>query len=253
MDQAISWVWPSHISSTALSLEPNPSTPSRPIRLYPQSTVWAEPERSIGLEHSLVKSPSCWQAIGPAQELWANLGPQIRRLIENSEDILDEGEQKSRNLSIELYMIGRDKTCAVPTVVFSSTSRPKRRRAKDLLKKSKLLDKHPAVKICTLEKLPLMRYAGSSVSLPKRPSSGESTQSGGIVLVMEDGRTASMTLVLLVHGLWYGLTVEHLQSGSTEEELEYFAGSSHDASCFDTEDEQSASDGADFAQITSQG
>lgn len=144
----------------ALSLEPNPSTPSRPVRLDLQSTVWAEPERSIGLEHSLVKSTSCWQAIGPAQELWANLGPQIRRLIENSEDILDEGEQKSRNFSIELYMIGHDKTCAVPTVVFSSTSRPKRLRAKALLNSSKLLDKHPAMKICTLESCPSCAIPG---------------------------------------------------------------------------------------------
>ena len=232
-----------------------PNTASSPNISRPnvKSTAWPEPEESIGLSYRPVNRMSCWHAIGPASRLWDETGPQIRSLIESSEEVLEEGEAKYRPLGFGLYMFGDDRACAVPVIIFSSTSRRKRLCAQDLLKRSKILNAHPAVRVKTLDRMPTLPYAGPALPIDNRNIDSPCAPGVATLLEFPNGRQASLTAVLLINGRWYGMTVNHVQNNLTEEEVESLTTAGHDELWFDHEDQQSEDIDSAFMQVTSTG
>ncbi|KAI4211384.1 MAG: hypothetical protein LQ351_005810 [Letrouitia transgressa] len=121
---------------------------------------WPEPEKSIGRPCELrYKNTECWEAVGPVLEIFNEIAPAIDKLIEDNQELLEQGEPKSRGISFAMWMEGSKPSSARPVIVFSSRTRRQRSYAKTLLKESSILDKHPGVSVKALDKMPAIRHA----------------------------------------------------------------------------------------------
>jgi hypothetical protein len=87
----------------------------------------------------------CWQAIGPAGEMYKELSKDIKRLLEERAEYIDEGEPVIKQITFRLYMTGRRRSCARPTIMICCERPIPRRRARELIKESAILDNYPGV------------------------------------------------------------------------------------------------------------
>lgn len=96
------------------------------------------------------------------------LSAPVQDLFDRNQEMLEQGQSKPRTISFSMWMIGPIYS-ASPTIVISSRNRHQRTYARTLLKESRLLDKHPGVKIRTLDRMPAV-YQGGGPTLGVMPA-----------------------------------------------------------------------------------
>ena len=135
--------------------------------LFDSSKVrWADPEESVGRPCELkFKTTHCWEVTGPALDIFNKLAPAIGKLLEDNQELLEQGEPKPRVVSFNMWMKGSKPSSAQPVIVFSSKSPRQRRYARSLLKDSGLLQEYPGIMIKALDKMPAVLQAR-----PPRPA-----------------------------------------------------------------------------------
>ncbi|KAJ4422291.1 Protein png1 [Gnomoniopsis sp. IMI 355080] len=87
-----------------------------------KSNTWPDPQRSIGTFIVKVGKDSIWEAIGPAQDAFKILAPEIKDYPQLSVEPIP------CFISWSIYMLGRDVNTASPTIIFCGEV-PKHRKA----------------------------------------------------------------------------------------------------------------------------
>lgn len=178
-------------------------------------------------------------------------------MLDNHQEILEQGELKPRAVSFHMWMIGSVASAANPTIVFSSKSRRQRTFAKVLLKESKLLDNYPGITIKTLDKAPAVYQAADS----KLEFDDEEISNDGIYMVDDSrgvcgclvafgsSRLATMGGIILIDNVHYGISAQHARFNYTRER-QCLTSEPADAPCFD---DDSDSEYSDLIESTSRG
>ena len=230
---------------------------SIPSILITSKSAWPDPEQSIGRECSKISGLRCWEVTGPALEIMNRLSIPIKEMLDNYQDILEQGELKPRAVSFHMWMIGSAASAASPTIVFSSKSRRQRTFAKVLLKESKLLDNYPGVRIKTLDKVPaIYQAAESNLDLDSQEISNDGIYMvddshgvyGSLVSFGNSG-LATMGGVILIDNVHYGISAQHARLNYIRER-QCLTSEPADAPCFD---EDSESEYGDLVEATSRG
>lgn len=125
-------------------------------RLAGPKLSWPNPQLSIGKQCDRLGRQDCWVAVGPAQELFAQISWEISNLLYARIDELEEGESPAGDIIMfNMYMIGKSPTTARPVLLFTCQSQKRRRRAIRFLKESSLLKTHPKIALAEAAMSPL--------------------------------------------------------------------------------------------------
>lgn len=173
----------------------------------------------------MASSSGCvWEAIGPARDCFEEISNSIQELLENSSDYLDEGEEISPTFSYGLWMIGRDPSYAVPTVILGCQKRTIRKRAETLIKQSGLLDRFPGMTLKTSSTTPQPLAKGER--FPHLDDQADATtiytignphrSCGTHIILGQSGKMPSLSArkatlggIIQIDGEDFGLTVAH--------------------------------------------
>ena len=252
------------LQSTRLTL-----TKSMPSIFDHKSSVWPDPEQSIGEECLRVGGLKCWLPIGPALAAFEVLSKDLQDLLDKHKDALKQGEPKPRAISFNMWMIGSKPESSNPTIVFSSKSLRQRAFAKALLKDSKLLDQYPGVRIKTLDRMPAIYRAGSqepdTIEMAfDRIDDVHSNDSEEAVYMVDNSRgscgaliafgrlrLATMGGTLVINGTYYGISAQHGRYKFLEEPED--ATNEDHSLCFDDDSDTEDSDLKNLVEITSRG
>lgn len=192
------------------------------------SSRWQEPELSIGAQCPSLDRLGrykCWalKDKSPAALLWKTVYGPIITLLEDQYEHLDA---KNSELMVEMVMVGRKATNAVPTILFCSDVKITRQKAMDLVKKNGILACHPGVQMAESSRLPRRLALGEDSKLPVLPTGvymhrlGRPLASCGIsVLISRDGiapKKATIGGIVCVEDRLYGLTTAHAFHEATE-------------------------------------
>ena len=201
------------------------------------------------------KGTQCWEAVGPAGDARNKLCPHIKELLENNEELLEQGEEKPRGVCFNMWMEGKNPAKSQPIIVISSKSRRQRTRAKELLKQSQLLEEYPGIKIKALEKQPAIYSAGGQEENAVQGDTlndiyihNQSSDACGAPISFGGSRLATLMGVVMIGSVYYGLTAQHARFRRLE-----------DVGCAPNKDEVLAFDDdsddsdEDDAEITSKG
>ena len=109
--------------------------------------LWPEPELSIGTWYRTMGSSECWEAVGQAREMFITLSKEIKVLLEKRSEYLGKSEPIPHSITFGMYMIGRKKESANPTIIFSCKQVGPRKRAREIIKESEVLNNYPGVKL----------------------------------------------------------------------------------------------------------
>ena len=126
---------------------------TEPQKVAPQSfratwnwtkASWPNAELSAGGElSSFDRSHRCWETVGPALDLANRISREVRKLLDERYAYLNDGEPIDSYVSFGLYMIGRRKEKSNPTLLFICPRPSPRKRAKELVKESNILQGYP--------------------------------------------------------------------------------------------------------------
>ena len=205
---------------------PEPTKLSWPIM---PSSRWQEPELSVGAQCPSLDRLGrykCWalKDKSPAALLWKTVSGPIITLLEDQYEHLDA---KNAELMVEMVMVGRKATNAVPTILFCSDVKITRQKAMDLVKKNGILACHPGVQMAESSRLPRRLALGDDSKLPVLPTGvyinsvkAPFTGCGISVLVSRDGvspsKKATIGGIVCVEDHLYGLTTAHAFHETTE-------------------------------------
>ncbi|OCL13032.1 hypothetical protein AOQ84DRAFT_272072, partial [Glonium stellatum] len=81
----------------------------------------------------------CWEAIGPARELFEKLGPEIKNYLESYADPV------SLDVIWSIYMIGRSEEASAPKVIFSCSDVTARKKVRKVVEESAILLGYPGI------------------------------------------------------------------------------------------------------------
>ncbi|PQE14130.1 PNG1- with de-N-glycosylation function (N-glycanase) protein [Rutstroemia sp. NJR-2017a BVV2] len=96
---------------------------------------------------------SCWEAIGPAREVFKQISEEIKIYLEkNSEPVPYPG------VTWTIYMIGRSMDTARPTLLFCFKISKVRKQIRDQIKQSGILNSYPGVRIGDADRPPDFDY-----------------------------------------------------------------------------------------------
>ncbi|KAK8029748.1 hypothetical protein PG993_011039 [Apiospora rasikravindrae] len=101
---------------------------------------WPSPEQSIGPFICRSGKNSIWEACGPARDSFRKMAPEIKGYLD------DDLEPISSWVTWSMYMIGRSKCSASPTVLFCCKVLAHRREVQDIIKNSGILGHYPGIK-----------------------------------------------------------------------------------------------------------
>ncbi|KAI9866905.1 MAG: peptide-N4-(N-acetyl-beta- glucosaminyl)asparagine amidase [Pleopsidium flavum] len=223
---------------------------------------WPDPGLSIGRScYNNSSGGYCWEAVGPVRDAFNEVSEKIRDLFQSQSDYLDEGEEDSPTFSYGIWMIGRDKAHATPTIVLGCKSASVRTRAKNILKGSGILSPFPGIALKKTVRTPEPLAAGDaskSVALdttstiyafggPTEPCGTSIFLGSSDVQRSASRREATMGGIIAVDGLYYGLTVAHVFASDFRPPEGLAQGDFLDL------DSDSESDGESLAEITSEG
>ncbi|KAN0113144.1 Acyl transferase/acyl hydrolase/lysophospholipase [Hyaloscypha variabilis] len=122
-----------------------------------RQSTWANPEASVGTKcEKQIGNLNCYETIGRACEEFLKVAPRIKALLDANKLDLEKGERKPRSIAFAIFMVGTKPSTSQPTIVFSSRSKPQRKRAKALVKKEGILADYPNIKMETLPELPAL-------------------------------------------------------------------------------------------------
>ncbi|KAF8859609.1 hypothetical protein BDZ45DRAFT_353474 [Acephala macrosclerotiorum] len=129
---------------------------SRIKRLTLKRSLWPDPHLSTGTKCSRIGDNECWEAIGPAQALFAQISQLIGELLDTRVEEIEEGEPVAGNiLTYGMYMIGRDLNTARPTLIVTCQRPKPRRRAIKFIKESEILKGHPKIALAESSVVPM--------------------------------------------------------------------------------------------------
>jgi hypothetical protein len=216
----------------------------------------------------------CWEAIGPAQELFRQVSKKIADLLDERIDDLEEGELHAGVfVTFGMYMIGKSPAAARPTLIISCQSAKPRRRAIKFIKESLILKGYPKMELAESSICPtsisndsLRLFSGrGSPSLPNRmdlevgdgsspvnPLATSLNRVCGIpIICLSSGKQTTIGGVVCINGKVYGLTVAHAFEKSRYDVAK--AGLNQDSVtlegdsefAFDIEDDEAVSDSDD--------
>jgi hypothetical protein len=170
-----------------------------------------------------------WEATGLARETYSPLSKEIKRILEDRIEFLDEGKPVPKIVTFSLYMTSWKTTSARPTIIFCCEWPLPRWRAHDLIKENGILDKHPSWALGDSSFPPefdqaLIRLAledhKHSIAIPDdniecvvlyRPSD----KTHGIEVFLKgysgkaDLRRATVSGIVRAEDRYYGLTIAH--------------------------------------------
>lgn len=103
-------------------------------------TRWPNPEISIGKYRGMRKGKlHCWEAEGPARQVFEELTPRITSLLE-----IECGPVPSSSFVFcDIFMIGETKATTLPHIMFSCERRESRKAAVAAIRRSNILDQYP--------------------------------------------------------------------------------------------------------------
>lgn len=175
---------------------------------------WPDPERSIGQMSELIGNNFCWEATGPALELFEQqLAGRIERIFCDHKDDLERDEEVAKSYSFHMWMIGRTASTARPTIVLTSRSKKLRAKAKRLIKDDGMLESFPEIDIKGLERSPAIPK-GDPPSDGEEPSNdvyvdGHPPVRCGTPITIGGKHRATLGGLIYVNGICYGLTALH--------------------------------------------
>lgn len=143
----------------------------------PQVEKWPHPELSVGNHCCTLGAYDFWEVEDPGRAKLAPLEGEIQQLLNNYNEELKERE--ASNVSFSVFMVGRSRTTACPTLVVISTSKRSRQKVLDTIRRSKILDKYPGALL------------GACPRHPRHPTSGPAQY---IASGSEDGSKTRMPL-----------------------------------------------------------
>ena len=199
---------------------------------------WPEPEKSVGkCYRDLGRGKRCWEAIGSAREVADQICEDIRDLLTQREEHLCGGEKEKYNLGFGVYMVGRKKEKARPTIIVHCPSPNICKKAVELIKEKGPLGDHPSIRVGSLLRAPELvgdragmtemrqtELLGSSEQIDKDAPTvlvlDKQTNPCGALISIETPasgsvshqRRATMGGVLLIDGEYYGLTAQHVNA-----------------------------------------
>ena len=164
-----------------------------------------------------MKGTVCWETVGPALEIMQKLSPSIKKLLEDNQELLEQGEDRPRVVAFNMLMEGSKPSSAQPIIVFSSKSRRQRTYAKALLKQSGLLAEYPSIQLRTLDKMPAVYQAadeGQSSDVAEKDDKNvyifdQSNADCGALISFGSSKLATLTAVFRIGFRWYGLSAQH--------------------------------------------
>jgi hypothetical protein len=107
---------------------------------------WPDPHLSIGTKCNRMGVNDCWEAVGPAKALYAEIAPRIGKLLDDRMDELEEGEPVAVDiLTFGMYMVGKTPKVARPTLLFTCQRKNPRRRAIRFVEQSSILKGKPKI------------------------------------------------------------------------------------------------------------
>jgi hypothetical protein len=222
---------------------------------------WPQPELSIGRElEALDRSHRCWDIKGPVLELATKICGAVQRELDLRAEYLVERERIRKPVLFRMYMTGRRKEEANPTLLFSCSREQPRKRAKEVVKESGILREHPAVRLAHSKRLP---QAPTPFRILVGPMNKIATEGGGlfgevycispvdrtcgvpVFVRRKDGsfRKATIGGIVQLGDTYYGLTVAHTFVDDGFESAEDSDDDSCDMECsFDSDDDNSSED-----------
>lgn len=190
--------------------------------VWPSTVTWANPELSVGRKIIVIKRKTVWEATGPALERFENeLSKSIINLLHTHKEQLESKDEFRRTVSFNLWMVGKECTTAVPTVIFTSRSAPLREAVVKLIKEHNILADFLGFKLKSMDRQPAIPMGfdinGSDANLGEYFSDERSViyargslhdVCGAVVSV---GGTYDTTLggVLVIGGEYYGFIALH--------------------------------------------
>lgn len=65
--------------------------------------IWPSPENSVGQLCTMeIRGTHCWEALGLAGDAMKELYPHIKHLLENNQELMEQGEDKPRMIGFNL-------------------------------------------------------------------------------------------------------------------------------------------------------
>ncbi|KAE9365861.1 hypothetical protein N431DRAFT_418721 [Stipitochalara longipes BDJ] len=126
---------------------------------------WPNPHLSLGIQCNRLGSNECWQAVGPAQDLFGLVSKSIGDLLDARVEDLEEGEPVAGHILLfGMYMIGKSATTAQPTLLLTCQRPKPRRRAIKYIRESGILKGYPKILLAE-SSLPPLASGTSSVRL----------------------------------------------------------------------------------------
>lgn len=105
------------------------------------SSKWPEPEKSLGTLYGSKDFSSYWEAVGPAREMFDQIGPAIKKYLQDNSDDIPE------TVTWTIYMVGRTNEAAQPTVMFCCKDKHCRKQVRRTIEDSGILADYPGVKV----------------------------------------------------------------------------------------------------------
>lgn len=109
-----------------------------PLKKKPR---WPNPEESIGKFYGEKQGRLCWQAQGPAREAFSLVAPAIKKHLNDCSNVVPGADW----VTWSIYMIGKSKSTATPTIMFECFQKGPRKEAMDMVKKSNILNEYPGI------------------------------------------------------------------------------------------------------------
>ncbi|RMZ71088.1 PNG1- with de-N-glycosylation function (N-glycanase) [Pyrenophora seminiperda CCB06] len=248
----------STITSTGISL---PSIlrnrlPTRTKKLTAKS-CWPSPHESVGRFLVKIGGQFCWEAIGPARNVFLEICPIMKEYLDK------HSEPKPCYTTWSIYMVGHTPETSIPTIIFCCENEDYRKEARDMIRSSGILKNHAGIALKHLPRAPdcnhLEQLASGSAaeslkakcsdtclfglpvfSTAMRPSLGQALYIETFTGNAENIRMATAGPIIRIEGVECLLTAAHafdktpIQSYNNDEQQEDL--------CFSDSDSDSASD-----------
>lgn len=117
-------------------------------RHFSRGASWPNPELSVGRLITRVGKDLIWEARGEAQEAFKNMAPDIKTHLDRCIEPLTSW------VTWSMYMMGRSPRSSSPTIIFCCKVVEHRRKIRDVVKDSGILNQYTGIKTGHMPRLP---------------------------------------------------------------------------------------------------
>lgn len=103
-----------------------------------RQSCWLDPQLSVGKLHGKIPKTNLqyWEAVGPVAEAYNRLKPLLLEVLNQNQTPLPNSDL----IYFQIYMVGQTNETSVPHVMFASESKKQRNSAKNIVRKSSILE-----------------------------------------------------------------------------------------------------------------